>query len=334
MTRSLKRSRGMLIGCLAVAVALMVGCMPAQQTPAAATRTKIVTGLFAFPSLSAPVIEIVKVKGLAEKNGLDLETKSYSDASAFYTDLLTGEVNVQVVGVPIIMKMRNDGVPVQLISTYARLDSLQVLTANPEIKDVRDLRGKTLAADMTSSEFQVLSIYARSKGINLQTDATVAQAALPLARTRLKTGESEAAMLWEPTTTQALKEDGKEYRSIFNAHQAWQELTGQEGYQLVYAVREEYAKANPEAVKRWITTLQEGIQFIKSNVDEADAIVAKEVKLPPGIFKDAVQAGRIVYTVEPLWDEKPRTSVQQMFKAVVDVGYLDRQPAGEIFYQP
>ena len=91
MHGSLKRSGVMLVGCLTIVVGLLVGCLPSQPAPAA-TRTKIVTGLFAFPSLSAPVIEIVKAKGLAEKNGLDLETKSYSDASAFYTDLTKKQI--------------------------------------------------------------------------------------------------------------------------------------------------------------------------------------------------------------------------------------------------
>ncbi len=83
-----------------------------------------------------------------------------------------------------------------------------------------------------------------------------------------------------------------------------------------------------------MATHQGVIQLIKHNVDEADAIVARELKLAPGIFKDALRAERLVDEVEPLWDEKPRNVVEQLLKAVVELGYLERQPASESVCPP
>ena len=76
----------------------------------------------------------------------------------------------------------------------------------------------------------------------------------------------------------------------------------------------------------------------EGTVDEASlplpAIVVRDVQLPPGIFKEAIQSGRMLYEVQPAWEPKQRQALELMFKAAVDVGYLDRMPPPDIIYQP
>ncbi len=312
---------------------------PAQSasgpTAANAPATiKLVTGTPAFPSLGAPVTAIAQGKALGNNHGLDLEVKGYAQIAALYGAFSTGEIESVLGGPHVAQRMRNDGVPLQIVATYARVDAIQVLTADPSIRTLADLRGKRLAADMSASEFQVLAVYARSKGLDLRSEATVLQSGPPLARQQLKSGEADAAMLWEPTVTLALREDNPDYRAIFEGQKAWQELTGTDGWELVVVMREPYLKANPDAANRWIATLREATQFVQSNMDEADAIVVRDVQLPPGIFKEAIQSGRMLYDVQPAWDPKQRQALDLMFKAAVDVGYLDRMPPPDIIYQP
>jgi NitT/TauT family transport system substrate-binding protein len=306
----------------------------APGSAASPQSIKLVVGSLAFPSLTSPIIAIVKARALGSRHGLDLEIKDYSQVAPYYAALSTGEIEAMAGGPHVAQRMRNDGVPVQIVATYARVDAIQVLTADPAIRELTDLRGKRLAADMSASEYQVLAVYARSKGLDLRGEATVAQAGPPLARQQLKSGEADAAMLWEPNVTLALREDNPSYRAIFEGQKAWQEVTNTDGWELGILMRAPYLQANPEAAQRWIATLREAVQFVQSNLDEADAIVVREVKLPPGIFKEAIQSGRMVYEVQPAWEDKQQRALDAMFKAAVDVGYLDRLPPADVIYKP
>ena len=61
-----------------------------------------------------------------------------------------------------------EGVPIKIISTWAPLDALSVITADPAIKSLADLKGKSIAAAMGSSEYQVTAIYGRKLGPHLR----------------------------------------------------------------------------------------------------------------------------------------------------------------------
>jgi ABC-type taurine transport system substrate-binding protein len=155
--------------------------------------------------------------------------------------------------------------------TYARLNALGVITGDPSIKTLADLKGKSIAADMASSEYQVMSIYGRSQGIVFGKDVTVVQAGPPLARTQLQAKRVEASMTWEPALTLTLR-DNPAYRTIATGDQMWKAISKTTGWQLVLVMREEFLKKSPEAVPRLIKMFQEGANYLKTNVDDADRV--------------------------------------------------------------
>ena len=77
--------------------------------------------------------------------------------------------------------------------------------------------------------------------------------------------------------------------------------------------------------------VQKGL--IGQNVDEADAIVARTVKLPPGVFKEAIASKRWVFDVQPAWG-KERKIIWDMFERAVAAKYLDKLPDDGIIYSP
>ena len=101
----------------------------------------------------------------------------------------------------------------------------------------------------------------------------------------------------------------------------------------VLAVREDFLKRSPDAVPRLLKMFQDGQRFVKTNLDEADRIVVGSVKLPPGVFKEAVASGRLVYDVLPAW-ESERAVIWDMFKVAVDSGYLPKLPDEGAIYKP
>jgi ABC-type nitrate/sulfonate/bicarbonate transport system substrate-binding protein len=116
--------------------------------------------------------------------------------------------------------MMLEGVPISIAATWAPRNILSVITSgDPAINSFVDLKGKTIAADMGSSEYQITSIYGRKLGLALGKDVTVVQAGPPVARAQLQAERVDAAMLWEPTTTLALR-DNPAFRVIMSGDTA------------------------------------------------------------------------------------------------------------------
>jgi len=315
---------------------LLVACCAATLAPAPPAwgqePIKVKIARLAFPSLTTLMVDVVKDQGLDRKNGIDLEPHSYGAVSAYYAALATGEVDMTPTGPHVLQKMRNEGVPIKAVLTYARLNALAVIAADPAVKTIADLKGKSIAADMGSSEYQILALYGRAQGIVFGKDVTVVQAGPPLARTQLQARRVEAAMTWEPSATLTLR-DNPQYRTILTGDVAWKSIAKADGWELVLAVREDFLKRSPDAVPRLLKMFQDGQRFVKTNLDEADRIVVGSVKLPPGVLKDAVASGRLVYDVLPAW-EGERAVIWDMFKVAVDSGYLPKLPDEGAIYKP
>jgi NitT/TauT family transport system substrate-binding protein len=309
-------------------------CVAALWAAPAASQEpiKVKIARLAFPSLTTLMVDVVKDQGLDKKHGLDLEPQSFGAVSAYYAALATGEVDMLPAGPHVLQKMRLEGVPIRAVLTYARLNALAVITGDPAIKTIADLRGKSIAADMGSSEYQILALYGRSQGVVFGKDVTVVQAGPPLARTQLQARRVDAAMTWEPSATLTLR-DNPEYRTILTGDTAWKQIARADGWELILAVREDFLKRSPQAVPRLQKMFQDGAQFMKTSVDAADRIVAASVKLPPGVLKEAVTSGRLVYDIQPAW-ETERAVIWDMFKIAVDIGYLPKLPDENVIYKP
>jgi len=301
-------------------------------TAAGQDAIKVKFGRISFPTMITMMVDVVKEQGLDRKNGIDLEVLAYGAISAYYGAQASGEMEVGGGGPHVLQKMRNEGVPLKGLFTFTRLASLALITADPAIRTVADLKGKTIAADMGSSEYQILAIYGRSQGLVFGKDVTVVQASLPLARTQLQAKRVDAAMTWEPAATLTLR-DNPQYRIVLNGETAWNAVSKTNGWQLLVVAREDFLRRQPQAVPRLLKMFQDGQRFIRSNPDEADRIIQRTVKMPEGVFKEAVTSGRLIYEVLPAW-EGERNAVWEMFRMAVAQGYLDRLPDEGVIYAP
>ncbi len=316
--------------CLAAVVSLAVAFVAPSQ---AQERPKIRIGSLTLPVFAPIVANIMKAKGFDAKNGFEADIRPYPSIAAFYAGLATGEIDTLIGGPTNFQKLRLEGVPIKIISTGATLADLVLLTRDPAIKSLADLKGKQLAADMGSGQFQVLSIYARSKQIELAKDMTLVNANFAVARAQLAAQRVEAAMVIEPIATMMMKDDPA-LKIIFNANDAWTEMTGSGGWELVYAMREDSIAKMPTMPAKYIAALRDVAAFLKSDPDGADKIAVETVKLPPGILKDAVTSKRWDFDVKPAWEPAERKSITDMFARAVEAGFHPKLPDDAIIYAP
>jgi NitT/TauT family transport system substrate-binding protein len=311
--------------------AFLLGIVASSSLAFAQQPTKIRMARLAFPSMSSLLLDVLKERGIDKKHDIELETVSQNAVPVYYASIVNGDAELIVGGPHVFQKMILEGAPIKIFATWAPLDVLSVITADPAIKSIADLKGKSIAAAVGSSEYQVTSIYGRKLGLNFGTDVTVVTAAPPLARAQLEAKRVDAAMLWEPTTTLALR-DHPEFRVIMSGNAAWKAIANVRGWDLVVAARDDFLKRNAPLVPRLITMFQDAQKHMKDNLDDADSIVANSLKLPSGTFKAGVESGRLVFDVLPTVGAE-RDVVWGMLKIAVDTGYLPALPSEDSIYQ-
>lgn len=295
---------------------------------------RVVMTRLSFPSNVAILVDVVKDQGFDKKHGIDMEVKSFGVVSAFYAAKATGEADAGVGGPLVYQKMRLEGAPLKIIGTFLDMTSTVIITKNPAIQSLSDLKGKTIAADVASSEYQTLSVIAKAKGVLMGKDVTVVPAGPPLARTQLAADRVDAIMTWEPNATLAMR-DSPANRIIWNARQGWREMTGKDGWLLVMSMHEEFIKKNPQAAPRLVAAFQDGARFLKSHPDEADRIVVRTLNMPPGAFKEMVLAPRVVFDVRPTSEPSVRESIWEVIKVAAGEGYFKQPPTDQsVLYVP
>jgi len=303
-------------------------------SPAAWTQTlpKISVGSISGP-LSNPIMwNILKANKFDAKHGFDLDIHLYPSIAAFYGGFTTAEVDVIMGGPTNLQKLRSEGVPLKIFATGLKLSDLSIFSRNPDVKSLADLKGKTLAIDMGGSQYQVVSIYARSLGITLNKDMTLVSANFALSKAQLLAERVDAAMIAEPLATATAMENPN-LRIVFNGSEGWKAMTGREGWETVIAGREEFLKRSPDSVARLMGAMKDTVEFIKANPDEADKIVVETVKLAPGVFKTATLNKKMEFEINPAWGAQ-RENIWELLDLAAASGFFTKRPDPDIFYVP
>jgi NitT/TauT family transport system substrate-binding protein len=299
----------------------------AQQKPV------IKVSSLTLPVFNPLVWNIMKARGFDTKNGFELDAKAYPSISAFYAAFATGETDVLIGGPTILQKLYQEGVPVRIIGTGFTLADLVIFTKNDAIKSLADLKGKQLAVDMGGSQFQVTKMYAAAKGIDLGKDIIVVNANFAVARAQLEADRVDAALVIEPLASIILKQN-PDWKVIFNGAQGWKEITGEDGWEIVTAMRADAIAKNPGAPKMLIAALQDVAEFMQSNTAEADKIANETLKLPPGILTAALASKRLQMIIKPAWEPATRKTITNMMERAVKAGFYEKMPDEKIIYAP
>lgn len=290
-------------------------------------------GNLGFPSLVAPIPAIIEEHGIDEEVGLDMELSYHTEIGPYQAAFATDQVDGLVSGPHILHGLHLDGVPLQVVSSYVGLDPMVVVTADEEIDSVEDLVGRSLAATVASSEFDALSLYALSKGIDLVEDTDLVNAAPAEVRTQLEAGRVDAGLLWEPGATLALT-DNEDYRVILNGAEAWEELTGSNGWELVWILRQDFLEEHPEAAERWVAALQRAVELLYDDHPEAGRLMEEATGMPAEAFESVLEGGRVNYDVRPAWEPEVRETIWSHFELAVDMGVQEELPDESVIFDP
>lgn len=145
---------------------------------------------------------IAREKGWFEEEGVSVELVNIEDARIRASALATGEVDAITANIDeAILHLAAEG-KMRFVFAMAESSGGDGLIANNDIKDIADLKGRTIAVQPGTSRQFYLNALLREAGLN-ESDVTAVALAPGEAGLAFERTEVDAAVTWEPWLTRA-----------------------------------------------------------------------------------------------------------------------------------
>lgn len=289
----------------------------------------IMTLCLALSLASCAVAEdAISVYALKGPTGIGL-VKVMNDNDGSYNFTLAGapdEVvaavvsgNAQIAAVPTnlaatLYNKTNGGVQLVALNT---LGVLHIVTSNPDINTLEDLKGKTLyATGQGSTPEYVLNYILEAAG--LANDVTVEYKAehAELA-TLAASGAVDVALLPEPHVTSVLNQN-KDFRLAMDVTELFNQYSAEKGENAVLSmgcviVSKAWAEQNADKLAAFMDAYAASVEFVNSDVEAASQMVEAQGIIPKAaVAKKAIPNCHIVF----ITGEEMKTQIAPFFQVL------------------
>src|SRR5262245_37433188 len=235
-----------------------------------------------FPGMANLPILAAQAKGFFAKRKLEIDMKPTPNSGELRNGLAEGRYQIAHVGIDNSVAMVENAKSDAVI--FIGGDSaFNHLIAQPEIKSIEDLKGKTVGVDAPNTAYAlVLYTMLKQKGLN-KGDYTVKPVGGSLGRLNaIKSDKTIAAtMLNVPFSLMAVQAGLKDLGTAVQAVGPYQ---GTGGF-----VLRSWAEKNSDVLVRYTQGYIQGFRWVmdRKNKDEAVAMLVERIKLPPDIAAQA-----------------------------------------------
>jgi NitT/TauT family transport system substrate-binding protein len=280
----------------------------AGATPETKASTEPVTlRLGYFPNVThAPAIVGIE-GGIFEKSFSDnvtLEPTSFNAGPDVITAILAGQLDASFIGPgPSISGFQqSNGEAIRIVSGAASGGAF--LVVKPEIKDVDDLKGKTLSTPQLGNTQDVaLRAWLKEEGLETDTSGGGDVSILPqensLTLTTFQSGDIDGAWVPEPWATRLIEEGGG--KILVDEADLWPD-----GKYVTtnVIVATSFLNDHPDVVKQLIEGEIDSIDYIETNTKKAEEYTATGIEKASGkpIAPELVTASfeNLTFTVDPI----------------------------------
>lgn len=309
-----------------VTLALGAAGADAQQ------RDKITMVMFGAPSLGAFLPPIIKAQKFDEANNLDI-TFEERPPDAYAAQFNSGEFKVG--GSASLVQMGLADVRGVKVAYLFNLFDFwgAVVTTKPEIKTMKDLEGKTLAAARATTNFSMFEWLAGKQGvdvskINVINTATPGLVGFAIAE------RADAVQLWEPAYTILMSRKPETRRLDDGAAESWKKFTGGSTRipYLGVAAHLDWIEQNKALIPRLYKSYQQAAEWLKANPDAAAALITP--RSTPADIKavaDSIRANdRLSMNLAPAGEL--RKEIEAVYKAGMEINFLPKMPSETSIY--
>lgn len=315
---------------------ILAGCGGANSSSGNGTSgSPFTVNLGYFPNLTHAVALVGVGNGTYKKDlgsGVSLQTKTFNAGPAEIQALVAGSIDIAFVGPsPAINGYTSShSTALKVIAGAASAGVEFVVQANAKINSTADLAGKKIADPQKGGTQDVALRYYLSQnnlkssdnGGNVQIISTDNASILTL----FKTGKIDGAWVPEPWATRLVVE-GKG-RIFLNENALW---PGGQFATTIVVVRQAFYNAHPDIVKNFLQAEVETVQYIKSNITEAEQIANQQIQKITGSPTKADELPVAFQDLQVTYDPLASTISQQAERSY-SLGFVKSKPDLANFY--
>ena len=278
------------LAALCVVLAL-AGCNEQATTGGAGggggdTGGKITLGFSAWPGWFP--WQVAADQGLFAKNGVDVELKYFENYTDSLNALSTGNIDANSQTMNDTISSVAGGAKERIVLVNDNSTGNDQIIAREGIASVADLKGKTVAAEEGTVDHYLLLLALQKAGLG-PADVKFTPLATDAAAAAFVAGRVDAVGVFAPFTTTALERQGS--KAIATS----KDFPGAIPDHLV--VNPSLIQDRPDDVQALVKTWFDTVDWIRTNRDQAIAIMAKRAGVSPTDYA-TYDAGTTIFTLE------------------------------------
>jgi ABC-type nitrate/sulfonate/bicarbonate transport system substrate-binding protein len=257
----------------------------------------------AYLTLGWAGIEAIDVLGLLKERGWNIEWTRVGPISGVVNAFSSGQADIIDMSAVIAAQMYEQGVSLRIFGTAVGSLGNLVVRKSAGISSVPDLKGRKLGAIAEATATQDINASVRTVyDFDLIEDTEFVQATAPPDLANLiQRGDVEAAILWEPITTQMVQSGAATV--LATQQELWEEASGSQETQVhvVYMAQPQLVSEHPQLLAD-LNDAQREVAELWTQKDPrlVDAFV-EVTTLPSDVVEMALGA------TTPLWGLRPET---------------------------
>ena len=224
------------------------------------------------PYTTGSQIWVAKEKGFFEAHGIDARISTYATGIEALDATLTGNADVGVgLDFPTALRMQSRQLTL-LASIFKSNPGWHKLAVSKAIQGDADLKGKSYGIATGTAQHLVTIKYLEQKGLQPSDYTLVPFSSLVEIVASLKAGRLDAAFVWADGVKMAT--DTGDFRILTDDSEA---KLNQSAY---VSANTAFAKGNRAALVALLKAMNDATEFLRSNPEEAAALIAKNTKAP------------------------------------------------------
>jgi NitT/TauT family transport system substrate-binding protein len=293
-------------------------------------KVKIV--VFGPPSLGAFLPPVIKAHKLDEKNGLSIDFQQ-RPPTAYTAQFNSGEFKVGGSAALLTVGLA-DRRGVKVAYLFNLFDYWgAIVTSRPEVRVLKDLEGKDVAAASATTNFRMFEWLAGQQGVELSKMSVVNTATPGLVGYALA-DRAAAVQLWEPAYT-VLKAKKPELRTLdLKIDESWKKFAGSTSIPyLGVAAHLDWAKANAALIPKLYTAYKEAADWVAAHPDEAAKLIqAKGTPEDQKAIADLIRANDRL-GMHVAWASSLRKEIESVYAVGRSIKFLDGAPSAATVYE-
>jgi NitT/TauT family transport system substrate-binding protein len=317
-----------------IALGILLGMLmtvAAQSSASAQELQKLSIVIFGPPSLGAFLPPVIKAERLDEKNGLSItfEERTPDAYTAQFNSgefQLGGSASLLTVGLADVR-----GVKVTYLFNLFDFWGA-VVTSKPDVKSLKDIEGKDLAAAKGTTNYVMFDWFARQLGADT-TKFSVVNTATPGLVGYALADRATAVQLWEPAYT-TLRTKKPDIMTIdLRIEESWQKATGSKNIPyLGVAAHIDWAEKHKDLIPKLYAAYKEAGEWTAAHPDEAAKLI-----MTKGTDDDRKAIADLIRANDRLgMNIRTAAEVSKEIKSVYDAGrsiaFLPSDPSAATIY--